>query len=155
MGFMSGFGTSLLQTARLYLSIVLLAPVLVFLGVEGWRAIVWLLDSIAANAPANGEAGIHPVVATVYAVLTAGYVMMAMASLGRSPGHKVTAPLRALRSIIEVLVCTPSIYGLLAVVADLIPGFPRYDLLNTTALSVAVLLGAYMLFHQLHRRANH
>ena len=149
MEFMIGFRVSLLQAARLHLPVVLAAPVLVFLGVEGWRAIVWLFDSVAANAPMNGAPGHDPLIAVVYAVSAACYITMAVAS---RVGDRVVASLYALLSVLHVLGGTVSIYGLLAAMEGLIPSLSHYDLLSTTGVSMSILLGAYLLFH---RRVDH
>jgi len=146
VGAKKGFLDSLSRAPRVYVLVAVSAALLVFIGVEGWRVLVWLFTPGAAAMPGDGQSGYDTPAAILYVAASGSYVVCEYV------GHRPLAAAYVLLGVLYVMGGTVSIYGLLAVVAGLIPNLPQYDLFEVTLVSMSILLGAYSLFH---RRINH
>ena len=134
------FIRSLSRAARFYTSTTLAGIVLVFAGVEGWRAIAYLgAPGDAVDAPAS----MH----FFDAVIAIQYVILSLSAL-RELGH---GPHRLLVAMVSVSLATIALYPLFAIAGRLLLNTPSFDPLAATCLTMSALLGAYLLFH---RKAN-
>jgi hypothetical protein len=142
MTFITGFRKNLSNASRVYVVVALVAPVLVFLAVEGWRVLAWLAMSDPAGQSADSGSIHDRLLAGVYLVTAAVYV----ADTSRS--HRQVAVIYTVLGALHVLGGTMSIYGLLSVVGGLVPSLSRLDIFDMTCVSMSLLLATYVLFHR-------
>jgi putative flippase GtrA len=134
------FFASLSRAVRYYGVASLTGALAVFIGVEGWRVMAWLLSSEgSANPPASVQDVAYISAVLVYALANLVWAYEAV----REHGGR-----RLILASCYVLFVTGALYGLFAVAAQLIPGMAEHDKLAATCLTMSGLLGAYLLFHR-------
>lgn len=131
------FTSALSRAARLYGAVTLASIVLLFVGVETWRGI----EYISTNVGPQATGSLRAVIALVYLVATGTEVATARGARYFYMAYYFIA-------LLTVLLSTGALYGLLTFVARLIPGLPDYDPLFVACLTMAVVLGAHVIFHR-------
>lgn len=133
--------SSIARTGRVYIAVVLAAPIMLFVGVEGWRTIDWAFGLGSLGTTGGRE--------TISAI---AYIIAALSFVGEDAiVHKRVAAAYVAMAGLHVLAGTASLYGLVTVIEGLIPSLSGFDPMNAAFVSMSVLLVSYVLFH---RRVN-
>lgn len=118
----------------LYAIVIAVAPLALFCGVEGWRALVWLFTSAASSGADGQVSSTNLIWALPYGLTVAAFV--AMNAVGRWPFAVAGFSLGALKAA----GITAGVYGLTDWLRALPPSPADYNLLAVTVLVTTVLL---------------
>ena len=146
MHVMTGIGASLLRPGRVYIAVAVVAPILVLIGVEGFRAAGAIMASDAVHRSEYAGADPDRFLLLIYVATAVVYIGLAVRD------HRHLTALYALLSGLYVLGGTASLYGLLVAAEGLIPSLQRFDPMYAAFVVMSVLLVSYVLFHRRAQR---
>ena len=142
------FIRDLREALPVYLKTALLAPLLVFVAVEGWRGLTWLVETQADRGiPSTGAGNLLDLI-----VFGAWAAVAIVVVTGNARGHRSWVATYAALAVVQVVALTGGLYGLLAAIRNLAPNIVRIDLLTATSLATTLILAATLI---LRRRVNH
>ncbi len=122
----------------------LLGVVAVFVIVQGWRTLGYVVSSVAEISWMDAGEKVHILTGMAYFATAATYLLTAIEGGGRSPSYA----LMAAAHVALMIVSTGGMYGLLDSISGLIPGLANLDILPITLMSMAILLLASIVFRR-------
>lgn len=130
------------DTAKLYGFVAIAGAALVFVGVEGWRFLSYLGGVVGTLVSERHGGGADILIPIAYLVSAASYLWSSLHS------DRNSAAAYLLLGVVHLIASTGSLYGLFAVIGNLVPAFSQYDTAAVTGLVMSGMLAVYMLFHR-------
>lgn len=122
----------------------LLGVVVVFVLVQGWRTVGYVVGAAVDCACTDTGQKVHVLTGVAYFVMAATYLLTSVDGIGRSPSNILLGALY----VALMLLSTGGMYGLLDSMSGLIPGLANLDVLPVTLMTMAVLFLASIVFRR-------